>query len=119
MTATEFALIVATILCVLGFVGLVVVLGRLLRVVSELRNEITQLRAETRPLICELRATVDTARDDLDRFDRVLGSAEAISASVGGATRVAKAALSTPVIKTVAFATGTSRAARRLRKKDT
>ena len=40
------------------------------------------------------------ARDDLDRFDRVLGSAEAISDAVSGGGRVARVALSTPVIKT-------------------
>ena len=34
------------------------------------------------------------ARDDLDRFDRVLGSAEAISGAVAGGSRVARAALS-------------------------
>jgi hypothetical protein len=37
---------------------------------------------------------------------------------VQGASRVARVALSTPVIKTVALASGTSRAARRLRRKD-
>ena len=45
---------------------------------------------------------------------RVLGSAEAISSRVEGASRVARMALSTPVIKTVALATGTGKAARRL-----
>jgi len=53
-----------------------------------------------------------------DRFDRVLGSAEAISSNVQGVSRVARAALSTPVIKTVALASGTSKAARRLRRKE-
>ena len=70
---------------------------------------------DIRILLAELRQSVDTARDDLDRFDRVLGSAEAISSSVEGVSRVAKLALSTPLIKTVALASGTGRAARRLR----
>jgi hypothetical protein len=65
-------------------------------------------------LLAELRESVEEARDDLDRFDRVLGSAEAISSRVEGASRVARVALSTPVIKTVALASGTGRAARRL-----
>ena len=56
--------------------------------------------------------------NDLDRFDRVLGSAEAISANVAGASRVTRMALSTPVIKTVALASGTSRAASRLRRRE-
>ena len=116
MTAGQLALVVATVLCALGFAALVVVLMRVLDALRALRTEVADLRAETRPLLAELRSSVDEARDDLDRFDRVLGSAEAISASVEGASRVAKAALSAPIIKTVAFASGTGRAARRLRR---
>jgi hypothetical protein len=58
------------------------------------------------------------ARDDLERFDRVLGSAEAISDAVVGGSRVARVALSAPMIKSAAFATGTTRAMRRLRRKE-
>lgn len=115
MTATDLALIVGTVLCVIGFTAMVVVLLRMLRALGELRAEVTMLRDETRPLLAELRQSIDTARDDLDRFDRVLGSAEVISSQVEGVSRVAKIALSTPLIKTVALASGTGRAARRLR----
>ena len=118
MTAGQLALVVATVLCSLGFAALVVVLVRVLDALRALRGEVADLRAETRPLLSELRSSVDEARNDLDRFDRVLGSAEAISASVEGAGRVAKAALSAPIIKTVAFASGTGRAARRLRRRN-
>jgi hypothetical protein len=83
------------------------------------------LRQETGPLLAELRMstadarqTMEEARDDLERFDRVLGSAEAISGALSGSGRVARVALSTPVIKTAALATGTSRAVRRLRRKE-
>lgn len=115
MTASDLALILGTLLCVIGFAAMVVVLLRMLRALGELHAEVSMLREETRPLLVELRQSVDTARDDLDRFDRVLGSAEAISSSVEGVSRVAKLALSTPLIKTVALASGTGRAARRLR----
>jgi hypothetical protein len=39
------------------------------------------------------------ARDDLERFDRVLGSAEAIGDAMAGSGRVARTALSAPMIK--------------------
>lgn len=117
MTAGDLAVVLATVLCTLGFAALVVVLLRVLRALDELRAEIGELRAETRPLLAELRTTVDDARGDLERFDRVLGSAEAISGSVEGMSRVARAALSAPVIKTVALASGTGRAAKRLRRR--
>ncbi len=118
MTAGELAIVLGTVLCALGFAALIVVLVRVLDALRALQTEVDSLRAETQPLLAELRSSVEDARDDLERFDRVLGSAEAISANVQGASRVARVALSTPVIKTVALASGTSRAARRLRRKE-
>ena len=116
MSAGDLAIVLASVLCTLGFAGLIVVLVFVIRSLGELRHAIDELNLQTMPLLDELRASVEAARDDLERFDRVLGSAEAISTSVEGASRVAKAALSVPVIKTVALASGTRRAARRLRK---
>lgn len=125
MTAGELAVLLAAVLCCIGFAALVVVLMRVLDSLRSLRSEVESLRSETRPLLAELRRTTDEtravveeARDDLDRFDRVLGSAEAISSAVAGGSRVTRAALSAPVIKTVAIGTGTKRAMRRLRRKE-
>ena len=116
MTAGELTIVVAAMLCTIGFAALIVVLVRVLDSLKAMRAEVERLRAETGPLLAELRNAVGDARDDLDRFDRVLGSAEAISDAVGVAGgRVSRVALSAPVIKTVALATGTSRAGRRLR----
>jgi len=125
MTAGELAVVLAAVLCSIGFAALIVVLMRVLDSMKSLRAEVVSLRQETGPLLAELRATTDEAkttmaeaRDDLERFDRVLGSAEAISGAVAGSGRVARVALSTPMIKTAAIATGTSRAVRRLRRKE-
>jgi hypothetical protein len=125
MTAGELAVVLAAVLCCIGFAALVVVLMRVLDALGALRSEVASLRAETGPLLAEMRASTDEARatvlearDDLDRFDRVLGSAEAISDAVVGGSRVARVALSAPMIKTAAVATGTSRAVRRLRRRE-
>jgi len=125
MTAGELAVLLAALLCSIGFAALIVVLMRVLDSLKALRGEVESLRAETRPLLAEMqasthaaRAVVLEARDDLDRFDRVLGSAEAISDAVAGGSRVARAALSAPVIKTVGLATGTKRAWRRLKRSE-
>jgi uncharacterized protein YoxC len=119
VTAGELAVVVGTVLCALGFAALVVALVRVLDALRDLRREVEQLRAETGPLLVELRTSVDDARDDLERFDRLVGSAEAISDAVQSTTgRVTRVAFATPVIKTVALATGGSRAARRLRRKE-
>jgi hypothetical protein len=122
MTAGELAIVIAAVLCCLGFTALIVVLVRVLDTLRSLRAEVATLRAETGPLLTDLRESTRTAgeimaeaRHDLDRFDRVVGSAEAVSNAVAGSGRAARAALSTTVIKTAALATGTTRAVRRLR----
>lgn len=126
MTAGDLAITLAALLCTLGFAALVVVLVRVLDMLKALRAEVASLRDETRPLLDELRSsaeqardTMDEARTDLARFDRVLGSAEAISEAVDGSSRVARTAFSVPVIKLAGLATGTSRAVRKIRGRET
>jgi hypothetical protein len=123
VTAGDLAVTLAAVLCTIGFAALIVVLVRVLDTLRSLRAEVESLRGETRPLLAELRAStdearfaMDTARNDLERFDRVIGSAEAISEAMEGTGRVARRAFSTPVIKVAGLATGTSRAVRRLRR---
>jgi hypothetical protein len=127
MTGGELALVVGAVLCCIGFAAMIVVLVRVLDTMRTLHAEVADLRTTTGPLLAELRASTDAAqvamedaRRDLLRFDRVLGSAEAMSRTVqrSGAGRVTRVALSTPVIKTAALATGTGRAVRRLRSKE-
>lgn len=125
MTAGDLAVTLAALLCAIGFAALIVVLVRVLDTLRSLRTEVESLRSETRPLLAELResthearSTMQTARDDLDRFDRVLGSAEAISDAVEGSGRAARSVFSAPVIKIAGLATGTNRAVRRLRGRD-
>lgn len=124
MSAGQLAVLLAAVLCSLGFAALVVVLLRVLDALRTVEREVSRLRVETQPLLDELRsaagearATVDRAREDLERFDRVLGSAESISEAVSGSSRLVRGALSTPVIKTVAFASGTAEGVRRFRRK--
>ena len=123
MTAGELAIVLAAVLCAIGFAALIVVLVRVLDMLAALRGEVDSLRAETRPLLAELRATTDEARDamdtaraDLERFDRVLGSAEAIGDAVESSGRVARTVFSAPLIKVAGLATGTSQAMRRIRR---
>jgi hypothetical protein len=125
MSAGDLAVTLAALLCAIGFAALIVVLVRVLDSLGALRREVESLRNETRPLLAELRASadearlaMDVARSDLERFDRVLGSAEAISEAVEGSGRIARRAFSAPVIKAAGLAAGTSRTVRRLRRRD-
>ena len=67
-------------------------------------------------VIGDAEATIARARGELDRVDDLIGSAEAITETVGSASRVAHAVLATPLIKVLAFGAGTARAGRRLRR---
>lgn len=123
MTAGELLLIVAGVLGALALVALAVALVRVSDALRELRHDVSATRRETAALVEDLRRTtqetrtvIDEARRELERFDRLLGSAEAISGAVGRGSRVARTTLSVPMIKAAGLATGTSRAVRRLRR---
>jgi multidrug resistance efflux pump len=112
VSAGDLLLVVAGVLCTLAFAALAVTLVRVRDTLGELRAEVAGLRASAD----EAGAAVAAARADLERFDRVLGSAEAISATAARSTKLARTTLSTPMIKAAGLATGTSRAVRRLRR---
>lgn len=119
MTAGELALVVGAVLCALAFAALAVTLVRVRDTLDRLREDVAAMREETATLrasAADAKNVVSTARADLDRFDRVLGSAEALSGAVGRSNRVARVAFSTPAIKAAGIATGTSRAVKRLRR---
>jgi hypothetical protein len=123
MTAGEVFLVVGGVLCALAFAALAVTLVRVFDALRQLRHELATMRTETASLLEELRgssadaqAVIAEAQLDLARFERVIGSAEAISGAVGRGNRVARTTLSVPMIKAAGLATGTSRAVRRLRR---
>lgn len=116
MSAGDLAAVVVSVLALVAAGALVAVLVGVLGTLRRLRVAIDTLHDETLPLVDELSAAVHAATEEIGRVEQLVGTAEAITARVDGASRLATAALSRPVIKTVAVATGTSRAAKRLRK---
>jgi ABC-type transporter Mla subunit MlaD len=86
------------------------------RTLRELRTTLDEVRAEALPVVAELRATAREANNEIARIDGVIGTASTISATVDSASKLAYAAFSNPVIKTMALASGTSKAAKRLRR---
>lgn len=115
MTAGDLAAVLVSVLCLAAVAALVITVTMLLGTLRALRDALATLHDEAFPLVEELRQTVEQAAGEVERVEHLVGTAEAISARVDGASRLATAALSKPVIKTVAVATGTSRAAKRLR----
>ena len=90
----------------------------LARTAAQLRDLASELGDHATAVLGAVEDTVVRARAELDRVDDLVGSAEAISQTVGSASRLAHAAMSTPLIKTMACGAGTARAGRRLRGRD-
>lgn len=85
------------------------------RSARELRLLVEEMTDHTSSVIGEAEQTIARARSELARVDDLVGSAEAITETVGSASRIAHAAFATPLIKVLAFGAGTARAGRRLR----
>jgi Bacterial protein of unknown function (DUF948) len=117
MDASDTAAVVVACASVAALVVLVVAVFALTRTLRSLRYSMEQLQRETLPVVNELRATVGQANTELERVDTLLGTAESMTATVDSASRLAYLAFSNPVIKTLAFASGTGRAARRFRRR--
>lgn len=125
MTSGDVAIVIGLVLCIAAFTALVVVLVRVLQALGELRRDLAHFRNEVVPLVDELRhaadetrGVIDGAREDLARFDRVIGSAESVSEALADTSRVARTVLSVPVIKAAAIASGTKQAVTSLTSKN-
>ncbi|MBV6507057.1 MAG: hypothetical protein JJLCMIEE_00094 [Acidimicrobiales bacterium] len=116
MTAGELAgVLVGTATLVLAAV-LAVLCWSLLRAARELRHATAEFRLQARAHLAELAAISSSARDEVHRVDDLITTAESIGHTVDAASQLTYRALSNPVIKTMALAAGTQRAARRLRR---
>ena len=116
LTGSDLAVVVVTGCAIVAVVAILGVLAWTLVALRRLTRTLNDLEREASPLVDELAASLAEANAELDRVDRLVGSAESISATVDDTSKLAYRALSAPVIKTVAVTSGASRAARRMRK---
>jgi hypothetical protein len=117
VTGTELAALIVAIASVVAVVLLGVALASITRTLRSVRDAVELLRTETVPVMTDLGDTVRAANAELERVEGILGTAESISGTVDSASRLAYLAFSNPVIKGLALATGTGRAARRFRRR--
>lgn len=103
---------VATVV-VLGMLGAALSLRRSARALHALADELSDHAAT---VLGRAEDTIHRAEGELARVDDLIGSAEAITETVGSATRLAHAAFAAPLIKVMALGAGTARAGKRLRK---
>jgi uncharacterized protein YoxC len=97
------------------FLGLVFV--NLFRVLESTKMLIDGIRQETVPLLGEVKTTVSGVNKEMDRVDGMLDSVGKIAKNAERISTVVEQAVSSPLIKIIAFGAGASRAARRLKKK--
>jgi hypothetical protein len=116
LSAADLAAVIVAIASVVGVVLLVFVVVAVNRTLAALRLSIEQLRRETLPVVDELHRTVTTANAELERLDVFLDSATSVSATVDSASHLAYLAFSNPLIKVMALATGTAKAAKALKR---
>jgi hypothetical protein len=116
MDASDSAAVVVAVVSGIAVAVLIFAIVSLNRTLKQLRVAIEDVRRETIPAVHEMRVAIGTANVELERVDNLLGTAESISTTVDSASRLAYLAFSNPVIKALAFASGTSRAARRFRR---
>lgn len=117
MDASDTAAVIVAVASGMAILVLVYAIVQLTRTLTVLRESIEEVRRETLPVVVEMRSAVGQANADLERVDTLLGTAESISTTLDSASRLAYLAFSNPVIKTLAFASGTGRAARRFRRR--
>lgn len=115
MTAQDVAVLTAVVVSVVAAAAITVALVLVVQTLRALRDELVDFRRRSDEALAELSDTVEVARADLERVDDLVGSAEALAATVDGVAKVGYLTVGKPVIRTVALAKGTSRAARRIR----
>lgn len=116
LSAADLAVVVVTACSIVAVVGILFALQRVLSTLRAVRETLDEVHATTLPLVEDLGRSLAEANEELARIDRLVGSAESISATVDATSKLAYRALSAPVIKTVAMTSGASRAAKRIRR---
>jgi hypothetical protein len=119
MSAVDLVTLLCAVLALCFAFALAVLAGRVLRSVQALNAATELFLAEAVPAVQELREAASRASSEVDRIDDLLEVAGAIGDRVDSATEATYRALTSPVIKSVALASGTRRAARRLRGRST
>jgi hypothetical protein len=115
MSAGDVLAVVAATVVTMLIAVLAATLVALTRTLRELRATANALYDEAIPLLDAAHEAVVAAATEVDRVERLVTSAERVSGAVDGASRLAARTLRSPVVKAMAFGTGVSRAAQRLR----
>lgn len=115
MTALELLTVLFAVLALLLAMGLAVVCYRLALLVRRLGRALDEFQSEALTAAAQITRVADAAVDDVARVEALLDLSESIGARVDSASEATYRALTSPIIKGLALASGTRRAAERLR----
>lgn len=115
MTAVDLLTVLAGTLALVLAGALVLACARVLRAATALERATREFTEVAVPAAHELSRAAEHAVGEVERLERLVEVAGSIGDRVDTATEATYRALTSPVIKGVAFASGTRRAARRLR----
>lgn len=118
MDALDLLTVLCGVLALGAAVALALASARLLGAARSLEAAAAEFERAAVPAVEELRAAAHFAVGEVDRIDALVEVAGSIGERVDTATEATYRALTSPVIKGVAFASGTRRAAQRLRGRD-
>lgn len=110
------AAIIAAVAFGASMLGLMALLLTLIGTVRELTRSVEQVTNQTVPLLGGVNETVAGVNTELARLDTIVASVQHISATGENIADVVHTAVANPLIKAVAFASGTGAALRTARK---
>ena len=116
MSASEWLVAVGTVLLAVCVGALLLALVQVIATLRSLRRTVDALRAETVGMNEEMRTAVRDASYEVDRVDALLTTAESVGENLDSASRLVRRTVQSPVVKVMAFGTGTRRAVARMRK---
>jgi hypothetical protein len=114
MSAGGIAVVVASGVCAVAVLGLLIALRSLRREVRALGRLADQLTRQTVPLVADAHRVVDQAATEMERVGAVLDSTESVHATVDSASKLAYRAFANPVVKVLAVRAGAASGIRRL-----
>ncbi|MBV8949665.1 MAG: hypothetical protein JOZ99_02230 [Actinobacteria bacterium] len=115
MSSSDWVAVIAAAVVAALVLALLLALATLARSLRALHDEVERLERETIPALHDARRAVRQASGEVERVDALLASATSVTNTVDSASRFAYRAVSSPVVKALAFGEGTRRAVRRLR----
>ena len=115
MDALDLLTVLCGVLALGAATALTLASSRLLRAARSLEAAADAFDAAAVPAVEELRVAAHHAMGEIERIDALVELAGSIGERVDTATEATYRALTSPVIKGVALASGTRRAAQRLR----